>query len=135
MDATAKTVNTGKVDAPRAAQTNLRRTTDEIVGQVFYGTLLRQLRSSSLQGKYGHGGRGEEVFQAQLDQVLAMRAGQGSNTPIGQAILKRYTRRAEAMEAYRRQQQDALVRLGREARATDTGTAARKVAAEEVTAW
>ena len=53
----------------------LRDVAGEVVGSVFYGKLLQTLRDSSLKGQYGHGGRGEEIFQAQLDQVLAEEAG------------------------------------------------------------
>ena len=51
----------------------------EVVGTVFYGTLLKTMRASNLKGQYGHGGRGEEVFQAQLDQTLADQAGQAAS--------------------------------------------------------
>jgi len=92
-------------------RTQLRKAADEVVGQVFYGTMLRQLRSSTLQGKYGHGGRGEEVFQAQLDQVLANRAGAAQSSDMSDAIVKRYGRRADVMDAYNRTQQQRMEAL------------------------
>jgi len=83
------------------ARSALRRAADELVGEVFYGTLLRQMRQSPLKGKYGHGGRGEEVFQGQLDAVFAARAGQARGGDLAAAVVKRFERRAEAAAAYR----------------------------------
>ncbi|HRX85334.1 MAG TPA: rod-binding protein [Phycisphaerae bacterium] len=94
-----------------AAHKSLRKAADELVGEVFYGTLLRQMRDAPLKGKYGHGGRGEEVFQAQLDQVLASRAGQASNSNLADAIVDRYERNAEAAADYRSALRTRLVEL------------------------
>lgn len=57
----------------------LRETTGQIVGSLFYGTLLKSMRDSELKGEYGHGGRGEEVFSAQLHGVFAERLGAASS--------------------------------------------------------
>ncbi len=74
--------------ARRKADANLRAVADQVVGSVFYGTLLRQLRASALQGPYGHGGHGERVFQAQLDQTLAEQAGQKGHFDLGTALVR-----------------------------------------------
>ena len=66
---------TGLQEKPENGKSRLREVADQVVGQIFYGTMLRQMRKSAFKGKYGHGGRGEEVFQAQLHDVLATRAG------------------------------------------------------------
>jgi Rod binding domain-containing protein len=66
----------------------LREAVDQVVGSVFYGTLLRTMRSSQLKGPYGHGGRGEEVFGAQLDQVLAERAGRARGYGLTDAVVR-----------------------------------------------
>lgn len=59
-----------------------RQAVGEFVGNVFYGTLLRQIQESKLKGEYMHGGRGEEVFRGQLNQELAQRMGRAKNDPI-----------------------------------------------------
>ena len=41
----------------------LRERVGEIVGQVFFGTLLKQMQASKFKTDYFRGGRGEEVFQ------------------------------------------------------------------------
>jgi hypothetical protein len=53
----------------------LRDVTGRVAGSVFFGTMLRTMRESGLKGPYGHGGRGEEVFAAQLHEILAERIG------------------------------------------------------------
>ena len=94
MQTVTPTTLTNSEPVTPAASSKLKQAADEIVGSVFYGTMLRQLRSSTMKGKYGHGGRGEEVFQAQLDQILAKEMGQGKNANISEAIVNRYERNA-----------------------------------------
>ena len=48
----------------------LREAFDTFVGQTFYGQLLKAMRSTVNKPAYFHGGRAEEVFQSQLDQLL-----------------------------------------------------------------
>lgn len=69
--------------------TQLRKVSGQIVGSVFFGTLLKSMRESPLKGKYGHGGRGEEVFSAQLHEIYAERVGNSMQNGVTQAIYKR----------------------------------------------
>lgn len=48
-----------------------REVFQDFVGQTFYGQMLKALRKSTGKAAYFNGGRGEEVFRQQLDQVLA----------------------------------------------------------------
>jgi len=73
----------------------LKHVTGQIVGSVFYGTLLHTMRESKLKGAYGHGGRGEEVFAAQLDGVLAERLGSAPGNAL-RDTLYRHLERQEA---------------------------------------
>lgn len=66
----------------------LRETTGQVIGSVFFGTLLKTMRESKLQGPYGHGGRGEEVFAAQLHELLAERMGRGMRNGLGETIYR-----------------------------------------------
>jgi len=51
----------------------LKETFSDFVGQTFYGQLLASMRKTVGKPAYFHGGRAEEVFQGQLDQMLAER--------------------------------------------------------------
>jgi hypothetical protein len=57
--------------APESGDKKLRDTFDAFVGQTFYGQMLKALRDTQDKPAYFHGGRGEEAFQAQLDQMLS----------------------------------------------------------------
>lgn len=61
--------------APSASKSKddreLRNAFDTFVGEVFFGQMLSSMRKTVGKPAYFHGGRGEEVFQGQLDQVLA----------------------------------------------------------------
>lgn len=43
----------------------------EFVGEAFYGQMMKSMRSTVGKPAYFNGGRGEEVFQGQLDQQMA----------------------------------------------------------------
>lgn len=82
----------------------LRATTEKLVGATFYGTLLRQMRESKLKTGLMDGGRGEEVFSAQLHAIYAERMGQSPRDVLAQRIFDTYKdqqgRVARAHEAY-----------------------------------
>ena len=73
----------------------LRQSTKQIVGTVFYGTLLKTMRASSIKGQYGHGGRGEEVFQAQWDALIAERMGTASRDGLAKTLYRRLEQQQE----------------------------------------
>lgn len=90
MEATPEISQAPAMDAmadPRLKR--LREVTGRIIGSVFYGTLLRTLRTSELKGDYGHGGYGETVFQGQLDQILSERAGAARHNSLSAALVVR----------------------------------------------
>lgn len=49
----------------------LREAFDDFVGQTFFQQMLSAMRKTIDKPAYFHGGRAEEVFQGQLDQVLS----------------------------------------------------------------
>ena len=55
------------VEKPR----ELREAFDNFVGQTFFQQMLSAMRKTVDKPAYFHGGRTEEVFQGQLDQVLS----------------------------------------------------------------
>lgn len=48
----------------------LKEAFQDFVGQTFFAELIKSLRSSQKGAAYFNGGRAEEIFQGQLDQVL-----------------------------------------------------------------
>ena len=75
----------------------LKEATGQIVGSVFYGTLLKTMRDSELKGAYGHGGRGEEVFAAQLHGMWAERMGEASNGGLADVLYRRLEHQQQLM--------------------------------------
>ena len=63
-----------------------RQQVGEFVGNIFYGTLIKQMQASSFKTKYYHGGRGEDVFQGQLGIELAQRLGRSANNPVADRL-------------------------------------------------
>jgi Rod binding domain-containing protein len=49
----------------------VRDTFRQFVGETFFKQMLKSMRSTQNKPAYFHGGHAEEVFQSQLDQVLA----------------------------------------------------------------
>jgi hypothetical protein len=98
---TVGTVNpvTAAADPVSRRVDELRGAADRIVGSVFYGSLLKMQRESALNSPFGHGGRGEEVFRAQLDQVFAERAGQAGGFSLSDSIVAQYESRVRALAA------------------------------------
>ena len=54
----------------------LRQAFDAFVGETFYGQMLKAMRQSVGKPAYFHGGRTEEIFQQQLDQILSQQLAQ-----------------------------------------------------------
>ena len=48
-----------------------RKAFDSFVGEVFFGQMLKSMRNTVGKPAYFHGGRAEEIFRQQLDQVLS----------------------------------------------------------------
>jgi len=84
------TINPMSLSAPAettaitaAASTQARRKAyGEVVGNVFYGRLMKQMNESKIKGEYFHGGRGEEAFRGQLALELGKRMGQSPTDPL-----------------------------------------------------
>jgi len=49
----------------------LRKQFTQFVGETFYGQMIKAMRTTVDKPAYFHGGRGEDVFQGQLDQKFA----------------------------------------------------------------
>lgn len=85
----------------RPGHERLREATGRMIGSMFFGTMLKAMRESSLKAKYGHGGRGEEIFGAQLHGVLAEKLGVRMRHGVGDALFKRLDRQQQMIDRAR----------------------------------
>ncbi len=74
-------------------QQELRKTFDSVVGESLFGQMLKEMRKSVHKSAYFHGGRGEEVFQAQLDQVMAEKISHASADKLTGPMFELFTLR------------------------------------------
>jgi len=74
-------VSTNAITGAQSAKAR-RKAYGEVVGNMFYGTLLKQMNESKIKGNYFHGGRGEEAFRGQLALELGKRMGQSPTDPL-----------------------------------------------------
>ena len=70
----------------------LRQAVQEAVGSVFLAPVLKMARDNPLKGEYLHGGKGEDIFGAQLDMELARRASHRVQGGLTEALLRRFDR-------------------------------------------
>lgn len=71
LDAEAKAAKPKKETVETAEDKQVRELLHQFVGQVLFGQMLKAMRSTQEKNPYFHGGRTEEIFQGQLDMVLA----------------------------------------------------------------
>jgi peptidoglycan hydrolase FlgJ len=68
--------------APAAGDQPTREAFNAFVGETFFSQMLKSMRKTVGKPAYLHGGRAEEVFTQQLDQVLAEKLGKSSASTI-----------------------------------------------------
>ena len=94
--ATTNPLTSMATEAQRENQTKLvelRQAAEQLIGITFFQTLLQSAHNSTLKGEYGHGGRGEEMFTAQLDVIFAERAAASSRFGLVDEIYTRMAKR------------------------------------------
>jgi len=75
-------LTSANTNALKAGEDPLREAFHDFVGQTFFGQLLASLRSTQGEAAYFNGGRTEEIFRGQLDQVLAEKMSDASAAEI-----------------------------------------------------
>jgi len=68
----------------------LRTRFNQFVGQSMFGQMLKSMRKSVGEPAYFHGGRGEEVFQSQLDQLLVEKISDASSSQLADPMYERF---------------------------------------------
>lgn len=66
----------------------LQEVFQDFVGQTFFGEMIKAMRSAQQPSAYFHGGRAEEIFQGQLDQVLAEELSDASAKKIAEPMFE-----------------------------------------------
>ena len=69
----------------------MREAFQDFVGQTFYGQLLSAMRKTVDKPAYLHGGRAEEIFQNQLDQVLSEKLSDASAKSFTEPMYQLFT--------------------------------------------
>jgi Rod binding domain-containing protein len=65
-----------------AADSPLRQAFNAFVGETFYAQMLKAMRETVGKPAYFYGGRAEEIFTQQLDQVMAQKLAQSSDAKL-----------------------------------------------------
>jgi Rod binding domain-containing protein len=71
-----------------ASDEQLRSEAQRLVSQVFFGTLLKQMRNSPFKSEMWSGGRGGEAFGGLYDQHLADRMAKASGRKLVNSIVR-----------------------------------------------
>lgn len=77
--------------SPTEEQEKLRDTFQSVVGETLFGQMLKSMRKTVGKTPYFHGGRAEEAFQQQLDQVLARKMSQTSSERLAGPMFELFT--------------------------------------------
>ncbi len=67
---------------------DLQQAFHDFVGQTFFGEMIKSFRSTQQPSKYFHGGRAEEIFQGQFDQVLTEKLSDASAAKIADPMFE-----------------------------------------------
>lgn len=87
-------------EAAEKRETELRSAAEQLVATTFIMPLFSQLRNDPMASEMFHGGRGEKVFQQQLDQILSDRISTGSGFDLVDTVADYFAgRRGGASEA------------------------------------
>ncbi len=69
----------------------LRKAFDQFVGETLFGQMLHSMRKTVGKPAYFHGGRAEEVFTQQLDQVLTQKLTAASGDKLSKPMYELFT--------------------------------------------
>ncbi|MCS7237762.1 MAG: hypothetical protein NZ899_05760 [Thermoguttaceae bacterium] len=70
---------------------HLREVFRDFVGQTIFSQMLRSMRRTLGKPAYFHGGKFEEVFQAELDRLIAEKAARKSGDTWAEAMYELFT--------------------------------------------
>jgi len=88
-------------EAAEKRETALRDAAEQLVATTFIMPLFSQLRNDPMASEMFHGGRGEKVFQQQLDQVLSDRISTGAGFELVDTVADYFAGRRGGAEQAR----------------------------------
>lgn len=92
--------NTAAGNRQRQEAEEVQQKYRQFVGEMFFGQMMKALRSAQQKPAYFHGGRAEEVFQSQLDQLIAEEMTEASAAEIADPMFRQqFPREAELLKA------------------------------------
>ena len=74
--------------SPAPGSPELREAFQDFVGQTFFAEMIKACRSGQQPSAYFNGGRAEEIFQGQLDQVLSEELSKSSADKIADPMFE-----------------------------------------------
>lgn len=80
--------------AGQADTDQLRELTEMVVSSTFIAPMFDQLRNDPLASNLFHGGRGEKIFQQQLDTVISDRIAGSSNFGLADVLYQQFSKQA-----------------------------------------
>ena len=90
--------NSNKIDAGGQSYDSVTMTSEDreefrkvfhqFVGQTLYGQMLKSMRETQQKPAYFHGGRAEEIFQGQLDQVIVDKMTAATSNSLDDAMFQ-----------------------------------------------
>jgi Rod binding domain-containing protein len=88
---TANVLRTYAAGAAPEQQEQLKKNIREMVGQVFFGTLMKQMRSEMNPDNPFNGGKVGQTFGTQLDQTLISRWASSVRFDVAEKIAREWT--------------------------------------------
>jgi len=79
------------IDSDATPTDPLREAFRDFVGQTLFGQMLSSMRSTVGKPAYFHGGRAEEVFSEQLDQVLVEQITEASASTVADPMYELFS--------------------------------------------
>jgi Rod binding domain-containing protein len=89
--ASTRPSSTSALESIDPQQEKVRETFQSVVGETFYSQMLKSMRQTVGKPAYCYGGRGEEVFQQQLDQMLAQKMTEASAEQFSGPLWDQFT--------------------------------------------
>jgi len=80
--------NKHTIDSDAEPKDPLREAFRDFVGQTLFGQMMSSMRSTVGKPAYFHGGRAEEVFSEQLDQVMVERITEASASSVADPMFE-----------------------------------------------